>query len=75
MLGHLLNYSKIMDLNEPVVEPLIIKNEYFPLPWTFSFYDGLNSFHFRSLEGMRNLMTTSRVKVRVLRQKSSPGLK
>jgi hypothetical protein len=24
-----------MDLNEPVVEPLIIKNEYFPLPWTF----------------------------------------
>jgi hypothetical protein len=29
----------------------------------FFFYDGLNSFHFRSLEGMRTLMATSRVKV------------
>jgi hypothetical protein len=37
--------------------------------------DGLMSFHFRSLEGIKILMATSRAKVRVLRQKSTHGLK
>jgi hypothetical protein len=42
-----------------------------PLP----FHDGSKSFHFRRLEGMKTLVATSRAKVRVLRQKSTHGLK
>ena len=41
----------------------------------FSFHDGSKYFHFRNFEGMKILVVISRAKVRVLRQKSSHGLK
>jgi len=41
----------------------------------FPFDKGSKSAHFRSLKGIKILIATSRAKVRVLRQKSSQGLK